>query len=161
MAGVKGHSGGRRPGAGKKPKTKADRELDGNAGHRPRSVAPLTSLAWRASAPPPAAPVVDEFDAPDDLTAEERSAWLELAPHAFKNRTLTRATALSFRILCRNVWLERVLSSKEPGSAAHRGMLQRVDAELLRFNLSPCGKPMVEEEQAKPANPLEKYLKHG
>lgn len=40
-------------------------------------------------------------------------------------------------------------------------MIQRVDAELLRFNLAPCGKPIISAEPEKPANPLEKFLKRG
>lgn len=152
-----GTHGGRRPGAGRKPKPKADRELDGNAGHRGKV---LTHPA-AASAPPPMAPPVDEFDAPDDLTFEERQVWLELAPHAFKNGTLIRATALGFRILCRNVVLERqyAQSVHDRGGANHRGMIQRVDAELLRFNLAPCGKAIAEPAKQPTVNPLQdKYF---
>lgn len=151
-------SGGRRPGSGRKPKTERERQIDGNAGHRPGRVLAHPS----APAPSTAVPEVDEFDAPNDLTTEERIVWLELAPHAFRNRTLTRATSLSFRLLCRNVVLERALaqSVEDRGGANHRGLIQRVDAELLRFNLSPCGKAMFGEEQPQaPANPLNRFLK--
>lgn len=154
MAGVKGHSGGRRPGAGRKPKTALERALTGNPSHQTGRV-----LTHPAAAVPVVAPV-DEFDAPDDLTIDERHVWLELAPFAFANRTLTKATSLSFRLLCRNVILERALAvdPKMQGGANHRGLIQRVDAELLRFNLSPCGKAMYEGEPEAPANPLEKFL---
>jgi hypothetical protein len=107
---------------------------------------------------------IGECDAPDDLTLPERQVWLELAPHASQNRTLTKATALSFRLLCRNIVLERELatSAEHRGGANHRGVLQRVDAELLRFNLSPCGKAIYEAEpEAQPVNPLAKFLKRG
>jgi hypothetical protein len=38
-------------------------------------------------------------------------------------------------------------------------MIQRVDAELLRFSLSPCGKAIyAEPEKQAPVNPLDKFL---
>lgn len=149
--------GGRRAGAGAKPKSQRERAVSGIRGH----------AAGRVLSLPPSPPAdpgnVDEFDAPNDLTTDERNVWLELAPHAFRNRTLTKATSLSFRMLCRNIVIERALASKvmDQGTANHRGMIQRVDAELLRFNLSPCGRAMYEPaagEGEKPANPLARFL---
>ncbi len=127
--------GGPRPGAGRKPKSSVERALDGGAGHRGK-VLPHPSSA-------PQTFKVDEFDAPDDLTRDERLIWLELAPFAFANGTLTRATSLAFRVLCQNIVILRQYagSVQDKGGANHRGMIQRVDAELLRFSLSPCGKP--------------------
>ena len=159
MAGVKGQSGGRRAGAGRKPKTALEVAVTGDPGHRQGRVLPHPSAGAV-----PAVAEIEEFDAPNDLTFDERQVWMELAPFAFANRTLTKATSLSFRILCRNVVLERLygLSPTDRGGASHRGMIQRVDAELLRFNLSPCGKPIYEAAPAVvPANPLEKFLKRG
>lgn len=154
MSGVKGQSGGARPGAGRKPKAALEHVVTGDPGHRGRLLAhPSASTA--------VAPV-EEFDAPNDLTMEERHVWLELAPHAFAARTLTPSTSLSFRLLCRNVVLERALagSLKDQGGANHRGMIQRIDAELASFCLKPFGKAIynAEPEQQAPANPLEKFL---
>lgn len=89
-----------------------------------------------------------------------------LAPHAFANRTLTRGTALAFERLCRNIALEWELESNSEfrGGPNHRGLIQRVDAGMLRFNLSPCGKPMFESkkpESAPPVNPLARFLKRA
>jgi hypothetical protein len=151
MAG--GH-GGRRPGTGRKKKSLVLRSIDGGANRR----GPLpTTNSDQVIAP------IEEFDAPDDLTMEERQVWMKLASHAFQNRTLTRATALAFEMLCRNLALERRLagSALARGGADHRGIIQRVDAELLRFNLAPCGKPMYEAQPEKPANPLERFLKRA
>ena len=154
-------SGGRRPGSGRKPKDSVLRGIDGGAAHRPAARIPTTnpgSGGGTAIAP------VEEFDAPDDLTMEERSVWLKLAPHAFAARTLTKATALSFEMLCRNYALMRKMDASlaEAGSANHRGLIQRVDAELLRFNLSPCGKAMYEAQpEQQPANPVNRFLKGG
>lgn len=104
---------------------------------------------------------IDEFDVPDSLTLPERQVWLKLAPYAFANRTLTKATGLAFELLCRNVVLEREIA-KEPkaiGGPNHRGLIQRVDAELSAFNLRPFGKPIYQEQPVQqPVNPLEKYL---
>lgn len=161
-------SGGRRPNAGRKPKSADLRGLDGGAGHRkvltiPRAVpATYPTENLRDLAAP--LPVLDEADAPDELGFEERKVWLELAPFAMQNGTLTPATSLAFRVLCRNVVLERqyAASVTDRGSANHRGMIQRVDAELLRFNLAPCGKPVAGAEPAKPAvDPMKaKYFGH-
>ena len=121
-----------RPGTGPKPKRLAEKVLQGTATVRERTAV---------------LPAVDEFDAPHDLATDERLVWLRLAPHAFKARTLTMATEYQFVMLCRNIVLERViaLDPDQRGRANHRGIIQRIDAELARFCLSPMGKPLVEE----------------
>jgi hypothetical protein len=101
--------------------------------------------------PHPSAPApIDTFDPPKSLRGKARTVWLELAPLAFKARTLTRETEWSFVILCRNVALERKMAVARYGAGGvnHRGMIQRVDAELAHFCLAPFGKPLSE---AKPA----------
>lgn len=155
MAGVKGRSGGARPGAGRKPTSALEKELMGDPGHRGRV------LPGPGAGTVPVVGPIEPFDPPADLPSEDRQVWVELAPHAFAARTLTRATELSFRLLCRNIVIERALALVGAGSANHRGMIQRVDAELLRFCLSPFGKAIYEAEPEKPANPLEKFLKRG
>jgi hypothetical protein len=44
------------------------------------------------------------------------------------------------------------------GGANHRGMIQRVDAELARFCLSPFGKPMYAAPAAT-VTPLDRFTK--
>src|SRR5687767_5910866 len=97
MSGMKGMSGGRRPGAGRKPKTALEQAITGDPGHRGRVLTHPSGGSVPVVAP------IEEFDAPDDLTMEERHVWSELAPHAFAARTLTPATSFSFRLLCRNI----------------------------------------------------------
>ena len=139
--------GGRRPGAGRKPKGLHLVGLDGGASH-----SRLAPQVVQPTAP------IDRFDPPPDLAPEVLTVWQQLAPYAFEQRTLVPATTESFVLLCRNVVLERLLSVKQPGTAAHRGMIQRVDTELLRFNLSPCGKPLYSaQREQKPVNPLERF----
>lgn len=80
---------------------------------------------------------------PSTLSADASDVWRTLAPLAVERQTLTAATAHSFEVLCRNIVLERRLADdpETVGGPNHRGILQRVDAELLRFDLSPNGKP--------------------
>jgi hypothetical protein len=153
MAGVKGRSGGRRPNSGPKPMSNLDKLVTGS---RSNVVAHPSSPVSQDSD----LPAIDEFDAPNDLTTDERNVWLELAPHAFAARTLTKGTAVAFKLMCRNVLLERELRASvlDRGRPAHQGMIAKLDAELQRFNLSPCGKPMFEARPAEKVNPLKKYI---
>ncbi len=152
--------GGRRPGAGAKPKSARARAVSGVPAHKKGRV--LAHPSAGAEAPSTAPAEIEEFDAPNDLTMDERHVWLELAPFAFANRTLTKATSLSFRMLCRNIVIEQKMATRvaDRGTSNHRGMIQRVDAEMLRFNPSPCGKAMYEADpgKEKPANPLDRFL---
>lgn len=130
--------GGRRPGSGRKPKPKGANEI---ARVLPHPSAPPASLVPTTNGPS----VIEEFDAPNDLSMEERQVWLAQAPHAFRNRTLTRATALSFERYCRVVAQERnEAKSSAVGGANHRGLLRQINAYELQFMLTPCGKPMVD-----------------
>lgn len=91
---------------------------------------------------------------------EQRHVWMELAPHAFAARTLTKGMMAAFVMLCRNVLIERGLAASHfAGNADHRGMIQRVDGEMAAFGLRPCGKAIYEpeSEQAAPANPLSRF----
>lgn len=129
-------SGGRRVGAGQKGKR--------------------GQVVQHPSAPASPGPPIDTFDPPTSLRGKARAVWLELAPLAFELRTLTRATEVSFVILCRNVALERRMATRKygAGNANHRGLIQRVDAELAHFCLAPFGKPLSE---AKPAAVVSKW----
>ena len=157
--------GGRRPGAGRKPKDAALRAIDGGAAKGRTVGAPVIALPTTNSDQVPEA--CEEFQAPDSLTREQRQIWLQLAPFAFANRTLTRGTALAFERLCKHVALERELERGElAGGSDHRGMIQRVDAELARFMLAPFGKAVYERPAVAPTaptspagNPLARFLK--
>jgi hypothetical protein len=123
--------GGRRPGAGRKPKLKL--------------VAAITSA--QASVPSTNYPPepVEEFDAPDDLAVEERAVWLKQAPHAFRNGMLTRVSAMAFERYCKVVVLERnEARSSGVGGSNHRGLLKQINQYELQFGLIPNGRPMPE-----------------
>src|SRR5690349_19040174 len=127
--------GGRRHGSGRKPKRKG-----------------LAPVLNHPSVPTTNEPSpIEEFEAPDDLAADERAVWLKQAPHAFAARTLTRGTALSFERYCKVVVLERKESeSSGRGGSNHRGLLKQINAYELQFMLTPSGKPLFD---AKPAVP--------
>ena len=129
-------SGGFRVGSGRKPKALAAHLLQGTTPGHVRPTGP----------PPPTEPVA----APADLPAEALTIWQQLAPHAFIARTLTPATAYAFGLLCRNIVLERQLATAvaKRGSNDHRNLIQRVDAELVRFCLAPIGKALWEPAPA-------------
>lgn len=162
-------SGGARPGSGRKPKPKVTAWLGGNAGKRARK-APARPEAHDAAFP--------LLPAPRDLPAAHVAVWNELAPHACAARTLTAGTAHAFRDLCARVVLLRAMAAQvdadglmttavslqmdESGGGlqtvekkAHdllgryMTMMQRVDASLLRFRLSPMGKELAAPETPK------------
>jgi hypothetical protein len=144
-------SGGLRVGAGRKPKGRAEAWLGGDAGKR-----------GRGKAKPKAAPVT-LIAAPRDLPEDQRAVWNELAPHACARRTLTDQTVAAFRDLCEAiVWKRRLFTGIEsltvatptgikahPLIAQHRGMMQRVEAGMLRFCLAPMGKELAPAEAPK------------
>ena len=128
--------GGRRPGAGRKPKPKPINEMQARVLVHP-SAPPTTNAV--------PLPPIEEFDAPDDLTMEERNVWLKQAPHAFRARTLTRGTAMAFERYCKVVVLERnEAKSSGVGGANHRGLLKQINAFELQFCLVANGRPMAE-----------------
>lgn len=126
-------SGGRRPGSGSKPDI---------------------------GLVPPAPPAERQrFAAPEHLSAGERAIWEWLEPLAVIRGTLTADTAAAFELLCRAVALERVIAANDErvGGADHRGVLQRAEALLAKFDLAPNGKPhgQANKPAEQPKSPLE------
>ena len=99
---------------------------------------------------PVAKPAASDADAgeplepPRGLPDDVRQVWKQLAPHAHAERTLTPRSALAFEILCRNITLERKLAASPLACAGpdHRGMLGRIEVGMIRFRLTPDGKPV-------------------
>ncbi len=142
-------SGGRRPGTGPKRKRRHLHLVDGTGGNR--------------NTPAPTE-VVEPFDPPEvlELFGPDLAMWEYMAPLAFKKRTLTKETAFAFGLLCRNIVMERAMARQEMtrATADHRGLIQRIDAELLNFDLRPNGKAIYdagEGEGSGPVNPLARF----
>lgn len=143
--------GGARPGSGRKPLSEAEKAA--RAAAKQCSARVLTPSFSASALPalskfrPPttdAPSPVEEFDAPNSLSPDERHVWLQQAPHAFKARTLTRATAMSFERYCKVVVLEsNEAKSSGMGGSNHRGLLKQINAYELQFLLTPCGKPIA------------------
>lgn len=113
---------------------------------RPRGTKPGRVLT-HPSVPMPSVPLesaeLDESQAPNDLSVEERLVWMELGALAMsKGKSLASIRAYPFRLLCTNVALERryAKSVNDAGGANHRGMIQAIDREMLRFGLVDFGK---------------------
>lgn len=113
------------------------------------------------SVPEPSAPVVEEFDAPNSLTMDERHVWMELAPHAFKNATLAPATSYAFEVLVRHVLLERQFAQSvtEKGSSKHAAALKEVNKGLDAYGLRANGKPVSDRGAVKPVNRADAFRK--
>ena len=125
--------GGKRVGAGRKPKQKETARV---LNHPSSTPSPTTN----------GEPPVEEFDCPNSLLDPmERAVWMTQAPHAFKNRTLTKATALSFERYCRLVVAERHEGLSSGRNATnHRGLIKQINSLELQFMLAPAGKPMID-----------------
>lgn len=167
-------SGGRRPGAGRKPKDAATGALLGSR----RAKARAKQFERKAAVPAVAAPgVTTSAAAPDvaiptppgNLTLDELAVWNELAPLAEREGTLTDSTRMALRDLCEAIVLKRrllrvvddegvTIFNLQGAKAAHplltqfRGLMQRVEAGMLRFKLAPIGKEILQprEEVADP-----------
>lgn len=99
--------------------------------------------------------------------------WNELAPLAEKEGTLTDSTRMALRDLCEAIVLKRKLLraigdegltvfSMQGSKAAHplltqfRGLMQRVEAGMLRFKLAPIGKEILKPAD-QPADPFAQF----
>lgn len=142
MAGVKGRSGGARPGSGPKRRAPDAAWLAGSGPKRgPTGVVPKLAPTVPAGGP-------DAPTCPAGAPAEVAAVWRELAPHALAERTLEPRTAMAFLLLCQNVVLERRLAASPLGCAGpdHRGVMARVEVAMARFRLAPDGKPVIPVE---------------
>jgi hypothetical protein len=140
-------SGGRRVGAGRRPKPPGVHLVDGTE-----------SRSNVLAHPSAAAATVERFDPPANLDdPAARGVWDELAPHAFEAGTLTPATSAAFAMLCRAVVRERALSkTKACGGTNHRGLMQRVATSMKDFAIAPLGKPLG-HAAAPPASKLDRF----
>jgi hypothetical protein len=116
-------SGGARTGAGRPPKDAREKALAGWAGKR-GTKAEHDAAITRANQPLPV------MSPPADLPADQRAVWLELAPHAAAQRTLTDDMALAFRDLCEAITLKRrMLATIEDDGLTYQRRTVKVERE--------------------------------
>lgn len=133
--------GGPRPGAGRKPKL-------------PKM--PGQVIAHPSSRAVPEPPPVETFEAPEELSVAERDVWIRQAPHAFKARTLTKATALAFERYCRVVVLEQnEAKGSGVGGPNHRGLLKQICIYEGQFMLTANGRAAA--DAAAPNKPFDEH----
>lgn len=135
-------SGGKRRGAGRPRKVRDENDAPSRGRVLTHPSAPAT--------PPPAPIEVDEADAPNELSVDERKVWLQLAPHALKNRTLVPETSVAFTALCRLVLRERELAMSvlDRCSTKHMNVFREMNKGLDAFGLRPDGAPIAVPEPA-------------
>ena len=174
-------SGGRRPGSGRKPLDATVGAVRGSrrAKARAKKAGETIKSAHHGGAEikPAAGGDAPEIEAriptpPGDLTLVELAVWNELAPLAEKEGTLVDSTRMALRDLCEAIVLKRKLLrtidddglvsfTLEGGRSAHpllpqfRGLMQRVEAGMLRFKLMPFGKEIGKVE--KPVDPFAEF----
>jgi hypothetical protein len=143
-----------------------ERAAKGNTTKRRQPATVLAHPSAPAVPERPTLPVVDEADAPDDLTMEERKVWMRLAPKAMAAGTLTVLSAESFAKLCRLEVVVNELANAplQKGTPNHRAWIHELDGMYANFGLRPAGKPMPDaaaSQPEKPSNPLDKFLKRS
>lgn len=113
-------------------------------------------------------------DPPGSLTLDELAEWNDLAPRAFKEGTLNDSTTLALRDLCQlRVLKDRLLRrvgddgdvvwSTGGAKAAHplltrfTVLMQRIEAGMVRFKLSPIGKELESATKKPDADPFAEF----
>lgn len=156
--------GGRRIGAGRKPKAKVV-GMDGKpradvlppSMQVPPPVPPIMAASQLVAAPP--LPLSEHLQEPpaDIVTEEQQKMWREWAPKAIAQGTLTDLTSPGFAELIRRAALQNHLYREwalSPGSETTLKKLQKnnphVDRLLTQFKLTGAGKPEVAQKK-KPA----------
>ena len=158
--------GGARVGSGRKPLDDSARFISGARDRRP---------------PAPERVSAEPFEMPAGLSPGVAAVWQRLAPHAFREGTLTVGTAAAFEDLCRAVDMRDKMAAQieaggltylkvtvdgtgkehnelraHPLIVQYRGMCARVEGSMLKFRLVPLGKPM-ETAREKPVDPFAKF----
>lgn len=151
-----GH-GGRRVGAGRKPKDRKGIVLgmDGARREAASELPPAISAAERASL----------LDPPADLTDAEKKHWSRLAPLAIARDTLVPATEAGFRELCARMAQVEAFDAKIvmvgrdtldalPFQKERRSWAKELNTSLKDFKLTAFGKPETSGKPKPAQNPF-------
>lgn len=163
--------GGKRLGSGRKPLTRQERWLGGNASKRPLAVV-RASMGETAAFRKMSADDADELRAPEFLTDGEKAYWSMCAPLALRRGMLTVDTRLGLAELCKvamrasAMWAEieargfvhEITIQDSSGQERHelkkhplipewRGLVKQTELLMSRFGLTGDGKIVVAEEK--------------
>ncbi len=151
-------SGGRRIGAGRKPKQPNGGVVLGLDGVR---------RVRGAELPPAVPPEVREalLEPPADLPEAAKACWRVWAPKVLEERTLTPATEAGFRELCVRMAIVQALDDRIavlgiatqdalPYLKERRGQGGQLAVALKDFKLTAFGKPATSEKPKPAANPF-------
>lgn len=141
-----GNWGGARVGAGAKKKQKPADVLQ----HPSAPALPVPTVAEKP---------IEPFDPPSDLEADVRAVWDAMAPHAFRERTLTPARTESFVRYCRMAAKERALwKDSSCNDSAHGRLRKELNALELQFKLTGDGRPVVQASAAAAKDADDEYF---
>jgi hypothetical protein len=148
--------GGRRAGAGRKPKDRTGIVLgmDGSRRTVTSDLPPAITAEERASL----------LDPPADLSAAERKHWKRLAPLAIARDTLVPATEAGFSELCARMAQVEAFDAKValvgwdtldalPFQKERRSWAKDLNSSLKDFKLTAFGKPETSGKPKPAANP--------
>lgn len=149
--------GGKRIGAGRPPEPNSVRSR--RRAQQQATVLQHPSVPAQTVPRDPEIPELDEADAPDDLTMEERRVWLEFASVAMANGRLTPSTSAAFKTYCRWVVVERNCASSvtDRGSSTHDRAMKWVARFYDEFSLTPGGRA-VAKSQTPQADPDDAFF---
>jgi hypothetical protein len=143
-------SGGKRFGAGRPRKSREERQLGGNAGHRPLALVPPSKSNTEqpaAAAPETASPPPVRFPPPKILNAQESFYWTLWAPLAEKAGHLTEERVPGMVLLCQIA----AARDRDPSIGPDwRDLTRQLGQHLARFGLTSDGRlPEVPVAQTK------------
>ena len=136
-------SGGRRPGAGRRP--------SGSVGEWPTGAAVVLPVSG------PSQPVVVDGIARPEMSDEVALFWDALAPLAAERGTLLPTTAYEFRVMCElAVQQRRALANIESGYGAYATLTKLLEGKLRAFKLAPTGRETGAPAKEKPKSALDR-----
>ncbi len=152
--------GGRRQGAGRKPKSATHHFLSGHAGKRTLALVPTSREEVEASSEASSSEA-SAIVMPMDLLSQEgeQAYWARYVEPAVAAGTLTPQTVGGFTLLCQIAaradrmwedieregftWTDEGILKAHPLLPAYRGLVQRQESLLQRYLLAAMAKPDV------------------
>ena len=129
----------------RRPKPTAQKELDGNPGHRP-----LPEDEWEPDTTP--------LEEPEELGDLGKRLWYELIERL--DPVITSADRLGLEMICRSYEEWREFLKLRDHSNADRSWKQ-IRAMMIEFGLTPAARVKVQPVKSGQKDPLRDFLKRG